>query len=144
MAGEPAVPQRALASARPAGVAAALEPEIDIASIEPQLAILQPSDGFAPPVPTMQSPIAHLPGQRVRLTVNGRPVSELNFDGTEPNAAKSAALSRWRGVDLVAGENRLVATVVDAEPAPRSPCSSARSATAAAACARSSSPRSRS
>ena len=45
---------------------------------------------------------------------NGRPVSELNFDGTEPNAAKTAALSRWRGVDLVAGDNRLVATVVDA------------------------------
>ncbi len=46
--------------------------------------------------------------------MNGRPVSELYFDGTEPNAAKTVALSRWRGVDLVAGDNRLVATVVDA------------------------------
>ena len=65
-------------------------------------------------MPTVRVAVAHLPGQQVRLALNGRPVSELNFDGTEPNAAKTAALSRWRGVDLVAGENRLVATVLDA------------------------------
>ena len=75
---------------------------------------MQPSDGFAPPVPTVHVAIAHLPGQEVRLAVNGRPVSALSFDGTEPNAAKTAAVSRWRGVDLVAGDNRLVATVVGA------------------------------
>ncbi len=43
--------------------------------------------------------------------MNGRPVSELNFEGVETNAANSVALSRWRGVDLVDGDNRLVASV---------------------------------
>ena len=109
-----AVPVRALVSTRSLGITAALEPEIDIETLEPRLAILQPSEGFAPPVPTVRIAIAHLPEQQVRLALNGRPVSELNFDGTAPNAAKSAALSRWRGVDLEAGENRIVATVVDA------------------------------
>jgi uncharacterized repeat protein (TIGR01451 family) len=109
-----AVPRRSLASARPAGIAAALEPEIDIASVEPGVAMLQPSEGFAPPVPTVHVTIAHLPGQEVRLAVNGRAVSELAFDGTKLNADKSAALSRWRGVDLAEGENLIVATVAGA------------------------------
>ena len=110
--GAPEMPRRALASAR-SRVLTALEPEIDVATLEPRVAFLQPSESFAPPVPTVRVAVAHLPGQEVRLALNGRPVSTLNFDGTEPNAAKTAALSRWRGVDLVAGENRLVATVLD-------------------------------
>ena len=65
-------------------------------------------------MPTVHVAIAHLPGQEVRLAVDGRPVSALSFDGTEANAAKTAAVSRWRGVDLDAGDNRFVATVVDA------------------------------
>jgi uncharacterized repeat protein (TIGR01451 family) len=112
--GHGAVPRPALASARPIGPAAALEPEIDVDTLEPKLAILQPSEGFAPPVPTVRVAVAHLPEHEVRLTLNGRPVSELNFDGTQPNASRTTSLSRWRGVDLVAGENRLVAAVVDA------------------------------
>jgi uncharacterized repeat protein (TIGR01451 family) len=112
--GDGALPARPPASARPSGIAAALEPEIDVASVEPGIAMLQPSEGFAPPVPTVHVTIAHLPGQAVRLAVNGRPVDELAFDGTKTNAAKTAALSRWRGVDLADGDNRIVATVVDA------------------------------
>ncbi|HWN39201.1 MAG TPA: OmpA family protein, partial [Gammaproteobacteria bacterium] len=107
-------PARPLASAHPPNLEA-LEPEIDISTVEPALAILQPSEGFAPPVPNVHVTIAHLPGQKVQLTVNGRPVSELTFDGTKLNEAKTAALSHWRGVDLVEGENRIVATVLDAE-----------------------------
>jgi uncharacterized repeat protein (TIGR01451 family) len=108
------VTPRVMSSARPAAGAAALEPEIDVATLEPRLGFLQPSEGFSPPVPAARVAIAHLPEQQVRLTRNGRPVSALNFDGSEPNAAKTAALSRWRGVGLEAGDNRLVATITDA------------------------------
>ncbi|HVJ31154.1 MAG TPA: OmpA family protein, partial [Gammaproteobacteria bacterium] len=107
-------PRRPLASAHPPGLEA-LEPEIDVATVEPGIAILQPSEGFAPPVPTVHITIAHLPGQEVQLTVNGHAVNELAFDGTKVNAAKTASLSRWRGVDLAEGDNRIVATVSDGD-----------------------------
>ena len=42
-----------------------------------------------------------------------RSVSPLNFDGVAANAARTAALSRWRGVALENGENELVAVVRD-------------------------------
>src|SRR6185295_8773037 len=88
---------------------------IDLSTLEPNIALLQPAEGFAPAVPSIRVAVAHLPEQRVTLTVNGRPVSELNFDGVETNAAKTVALSRWRGVDLIDGDNKLVATVQAAD-----------------------------
>jgi uncharacterized repeat protein (TIGR01451 family) len=112
-ADEASVPRRELVSARPPSIAAALEASVDVAALEPGLAIVQPSEGFAPPVPTMHVAVAHGPEQQVRLAIGGRTVSALSFDGTQVNAARTVALSRWRGVDLVAGDNRLVATVVD-------------------------------
>ena len=84
---------------------------IDLSTLEPKVAWLQPAEGFAPAVPSIRVAIEHLPEQRVTLTVNGRPISALNFDGVETNAAKTVALSRWRGVDLVDGDNKLVAVV---------------------------------
>lgn len=112
--GDGTVAPRPLASSRPPGIATALEPEIDVASVEPgRVAMLQPSDGFAPPIPTVHVTIAHLPGQEVRVSVNGRPVDELAFDATKTNAAKTESVSRWRGVDLAEGDNLIAATVVD-------------------------------
>ena len=109
------MPQRALASARPAGVAAALEPEIDVADARAAARDLAAERRLrAAGADGARRRRALARASRCGSRVNGRPVSELNFDGTEPNAAKTAALSRWRGVDLVAGDNRLVATVVDA------------------------------
>jgi uncharacterized repeat protein (TIGR01451 family) len=84
---------------------------VDIATLAPGIAWIEPAPDFAPGVPSLKIAIEHLPAQHVTLTVNGRPVSELNFDGVETNDAGTVALSRWRGVDLVDGDNRLVATV---------------------------------
>ena len=50
----------------------------------------------------------------VELSLNGRPVSMLSFDGTATAATTGASLSRWRGLDLVDGPNLLAADVVDA------------------------------
>ena len=44
----------------------------------------------------------------------GADLSDLNFDGVKVNDDNTVALSRWRGVDLVDGDNRFKAEVVDA------------------------------
>ena len=53
------------------------------------------------------------PARRVELTVNGKPVDPLAFDGVSVNAANTVAVSRWRAVDLVDGNNLFVARVLD-------------------------------
>src|SRR5690606_24530161 len=85
LGGDARIAPRALASARAAVVTTALEADLDVDAIAPGIALLQPSEGFVPPVPTMRVAISHLPGQRVELSVNGRPVDALNFDGTDGN-----------------------------------------------------------
>ena len=90
------------------------------------------------------SPIAHLPEQQVRLS-GQRPTrqrAELRRHGAERREVRGPeplARRRPRGRRQPARRNGR-----STRPAPRSPCSSARCATAAAACAPSSSPRSRS
>jgi uncharacterized repeat protein (TIGR01451 family) len=68
-----------------------------------------------PVIPSIKVAIAHAPSQRVELAVNGAPVSPLNFDGVSKNLAGTVALSRWRGVDLVSGANRLVMIIRNAD-----------------------------
>jgi uncharacterized repeat protein (TIGR01451 family) len=68
-----------------------------------------------PVIPSIKVAIAHAPSQRVELAVNGEAVSPLNFDGVSKNLAGTVALSRWRGVDLVSGENRLVMIIRNAD-----------------------------
>src|SRR5262249_6924821 len=51
--------------------------------------------------------------QSVQLTVNGRVVDPLSFDGVSVNAGNTVAMSVWRSVDLIDGENKLVARVLE-------------------------------
>ena len=57
----------------------------------------------------------HDPGDRVQLTLNGEPVSPLNFEGSQHSEDDRVALSRWRGVNLIDGGNELVAIFTDAD-----------------------------
>ena len=66
----------------------------------------------------MKIAIQHEPDAVIALTVNGATVDPLNFVGTELNRDKSIAISRWRGVDLVAGANQLEAVISDADGKP--------------------------
>ncbi|MEM8547846.1 MAG: hypothetical protein AAGF46_06760, partial [Pseudomonadota bacterium] len=74
-----------------------------------------PNAAFQPAIPSLSVALLHPFGSRIDLTLNGAPVSPLNFEGVTPNAAKTRQMSTWRGVDLVDGENELVATVVSAD-----------------------------
>jgi len=88
-------------------------PPID--SLENGLEMLLPVRGYAAAIPSTKVAIKHAPGQTVELRLNNVPVSKLNFEGTETNSAGTVALSRWKGVDLVDGDNELRIVVFDAD-----------------------------
>ncbi|HAY06271.1 MAG TPA: DUF11 domain-containing protein [Hyphomonas sp.] len=59
--------------------------------------------------------ILHSRGHTVELALNGQPVPAVNFAGPLSGEVGEAALSRWRGVDILAGENRFTARILDVE-----------------------------
>jgi opacity protein-like surface antigen len=89
------------------------EPPLD--SLQPGYAMLLPEAGYAPAIASSKISIQHKPGQTVELTINGSAVSKLNQDSTATNAAKTVAISRWVGVDLVDGANEIRAVIRNAD-----------------------------
>jgi uncharacterized repeat protein (TIGR01451 family) len=92
-----------------AETSAAAPPVHDAVWLEGQdgaLEWLRPPAGFRPPIAAVHVSIKHAPGDQIELHLNGEPVSSRNFEGQIRNAAKTALISRWRGVDLVEGINR--------------------------------------
>ena len=85
------------------------EPPIE--TLEAGYAMLLPVRGYAPAIPSTKISIQHEPGQTVDLTINDLPVSKLNVDGTAKNSAGTVAITRWVGVDLVDGENKIRAVI---------------------------------
>jgi uncharacterized repeat protein (TIGR01451 family) len=79
----------------------------------PGVAWLWPENASVPPIPSVKVAIQHLPGQQLTLMLNGKPVSPLNFDTMMLNRAKTAAISRWRGVDVRDGNNQFELIVKD-------------------------------
>lgn len=73
-----------------------------------------PQADHNPRVPMIRVAIKHAPGQRVALTVNGAQTDPVAFDGTSGDVSRGVVLSRWSGLSLIAGDNRLVARVLDA------------------------------
>lgn len=88
---------------------------INTEQLAPEFAMLRPAHEAQPSIPSVNLAIQHCPADRVELLINGRPVSRLNFDGVKQNKARTAAVSFWRGVDLVEGDNRFTAIRKDAE-----------------------------
>ncbi|MEZ5512929.1 MAG: OmpA family protein [Steroidobacteraceae bacterium] len=112
-------PRAALATRRVSkpAPAAAIESEASptIDTLAPGIAWLAPAEGALAPIASLKIAIQHGPGDTVELTVNDAPVSRLNFDGTSANQARTVAVSRWRGVDIADGDNRLEAVVSDVD-----------------------------
>ncbi len=86
-----------------------------IESLSAGYAILLPEKGYAPAIASTKIAIQHRPGQSVELTINGRAVSKLNLDSSTTNSAGTIAVTRWAGVDLVDGENRIRAVIWNAD-----------------------------
>ncbi|KQN30016.1 hypothetical protein ASE88_06805 [Sphingomonas sp. Leaf38] len=68
-----------------------------------------------PRAPIVRAVVKHGPGQRVALTINGKQVEPLAFDGTDARDGTKIAVSRWTGIPLVDGDNRLQARVLAAD-----------------------------
>ena len=79
--------------------------------------ILLPAADFAPSIPSTKISIKHVPTQSVVVELNGKPVNPLNYDGVEVAPSRKVAVSRWRGVDLVDGENLIRVTVTEPDGA---------------------------
>lgn len=73
-----------------------------------------PEAGANPRIPAIRVAFKHLPGQRVELSVNGKPVDALAFDGSKKAPDGSYYVAIWRSVLIDAGTNRLTAKVSDA------------------------------
>lgn len=81
---------------------------------EPGTAILFPEADHNPRVQAVRVVIKHRPGQSIDLSINGKPVDPLAFDGLKKNWDDSIHVSIWRGVPVHDGDNELIAVIKDA------------------------------
>jgi uncharacterized repeat protein (TIGR01451 family) len=86
---------------------------LDVDALKPGIGWLAPLADATPAISVTKVALQHRPGQTVELTVNGKPADPLSFDGVSVNSAGTVAMSRWRAVELVDGENRLQARVLE-------------------------------
>ncbi len=75
---------------------------------------LFPETDHNPRVKSIRVAIKHLQGQRIELSVNGKAVDALNYDGAKKSPDGSYRVAIWRGVGIDDGNNRLSAKVFDA------------------------------
>ncbi len=92
-------------------VTMAAMPDFPVDELDAGTAWLWPEAGFSPAIPSLKVAIQHPADARVELTLNDMPVSGLNFEGAAVSADGTVALSRWRGLDLADGPNRLTARI---------------------------------
>ncbi|WP_430461942.1 OmpA family protein [Thalassolituus sp. LLYu03] len=74
---------------------------------------LWPPVDRSPAIASTKIAISHAKDERIRLLLNDKPVSPLNFDGTESSNKRDRAVSIWRGVDLEPGPNRFSVYVIN-------------------------------
>lgn len=78
---------------------------------------LFPAMDYNPRAPITRVAVKHRPGQSVKLSVGGRPVDAVAFEGAVANEAGTVAVSVWRGVPLAEGASELVAEIRNADGA---------------------------
>ncbi len=104
------------ADAAPVGDKEAAGVNIDWLAKGPgETAFLFPLENHNPRVPSQRVAIRHAPGQTVELALNGEAVNAVAFDGAKKADAGTHAVSTWRGLPLQDGDNRITATVRNAD-----------------------------
>jgi uncharacterized repeat protein (TIGR01451 family) len=81
---------------------------IDLEALSPGFALVMPQTGFLPAAPGLKLAVQHALEEQIALLHNGRPVHPFHFQGQKYNAARTVALSIWRGVDLKEGDNHFI------------------------------------
>lgn len=77
------------------------------------LAFAYPASGVTPSSPSVNIGLKHDAKLRPTLFLNGHEVPEGNFAGRDVSIMRTVALTRWKGVDLLEGENRFEAVLQD-------------------------------
>lgn len=93
-----------------------LIPEFDdewfkTAADEPQW--LWPPLDRSPTIGSVKIAISHEKNHRVKLLLNDKPVSALNFDGNVKGNQRDLSVSLWRGVDIEPGANHFNVFIID-------------------------------
>jgi uncharacterized repeat protein (TIGR01451 family) len=84
-----------------------------ISGQEPGIAWLFPEVDHNPRVKALRVAIKHHNGQRVELSINGKSVEPLSFDGTKKSADGRVRVGVWRGISLKDRTNVLTARILD-------------------------------
>lgn len=87
--------------------------EAPISELKAGVEMLLPATDFNPAIPTTKISIKHGLQQKLSVSLNGRPVNPLNYDGIEVSANQKFAVSRWKGVDLKDGANEISVEVIN-------------------------------
>ena len=82
---------------------------------QPGVSFVFPEPDHNPRVKSLRVAVKHGPNSLVTLLVNGEPVDTLAFDGVKKSADGQIWVSVWRGVGIRDGDNRLTASIADAE-----------------------------
>ena len=82
---------------------------------EPGVDLLFPQPGHNPRAPAQRIAVKHLPGQTASVRMNGAEPGPYAFDGMLGGAERGVEVSRWRGVPLNSGRNKLEVEVHDAQ-----------------------------
>ncbi len=73
---------------------------------------LFPEEDHNPRVKAIRVAIKHAKAHKIELSLNGKPVDQLNYDGKKKSADKKVYVSLWRGIEIEEGSNKLVARVL--------------------------------
>tara|TARA_Y100000590_G_scaffold203587_3_gene231010 strand:- start:14972 stop:20818 length:5847 start_codon:yes stop_codon:yes gene_type:complete len=74
---------------------------------------LWPPVDRSPAIASTKIAISHAKDERIKLLLNDKPVSAVNYDGEEKSSARNLSVSKWRGVDLQPGANRFTVFVIN-------------------------------
>ena len=74
---------------------------------------LLPSDDYNPEIPSVSIAIKHDRQHKIVLQLDGQEVSRLNVDSVESSTDGQRSITRWRGIDIVKGDNQFVAMTYD-------------------------------
>ncbi|MDH3360216.1 MAG: hypothetical protein OEL55_05030, partial [Desulfobulbaceae bacterium] len=81
-----------------------------ISTATPDIQWMTPENNALPRFPSVTITIKHNKAHKVKTLLNGQPVPAVNYDGKIYNR-QGAAISRWTGVNIREGDNKLEAII---------------------------------
>ena len=78
----------------------------------PGFEILWPPNNYVPAIASTKIAIKHSPQQKVKLYLNDKPISMLNYDGSVTNKSSTVTIRRWRGVDINIKQKNNILTAI--------------------------------